>query len=109
MSTIKVNNIQIGQSGTATQNFVLSTPITPDGTIKLSRGNVGATTQDILTIGATGNITLGNNLNSSGLIFPQQASTGLAPAYVKGAIYFDTTLNKLRIGGASGWETITSS
>jgi hypothetical protein len=54
MSTLKVNNVQIGQSSTATQNFVLSIPVTPDGTIKLSRGNMGVTTQDVLTIDATG-------------------------------------------------------
>ena len=42
----------------------------------------------------------------AGTISPQQ--TGTAPSYVKGAIYFDTTLNKLRVGGATGWETITS-
>ena len=47
-------------------------------------------------------------LSSSGLFSPQQATTAGAPAYVKGAIYFDTTLNKLRVGGATGWETITS-
>jgi hypothetical protein len=45
----------------------------------------------------------------SGLLFPSQVPTTAAPAYVKGGIYFDTTLNKLRIGGASGWETVTSS
>jgi len=43
-----------------------------------------------------------------GIIKPQQATTAGAPAYVKGAIYFDTTLNKLRVGGATAWETITS-
>ena len=43
-----------------------------------------------------------------GRIFPVQAATVSAPPYIKGAIYFDTTLNKLRIGGASGWETVTS-
>ena len=42
------------------------------------------------------------------IIKPQQATTAGAPAYVKGAIYFDTTLNKLRVGGATAWETITS-
>jgi len=42
----------------------------------------------------------------AGTIKPQQAGT--APTYVKGAIYFDTTLNKLRVGGATAWETITS-
>lgn len=39
---------------------------------------------------------------------PVQATTAGAPAYEVGAIYFDTTLNKLRVGGAAGWETITS-
>jgi hypothetical protein len=64
-------------------------------------------------IHASGGVSIGNtvdkgsaSLNVSGLIFPQQATT--APAYVKGAIYFDTTLNKLRVGGATTWETITS-
>lgn len=37
-----------------------------------------------------------------------QAPTASASAYIKGAMYFDTTLNKLRIGGAAGWETVTS-
>jgi hypothetical protein len=48
------------------------------------------------------------NLTVSGTITPQKATTAAAPAYVKGAIYFDTTLNKLRVGGATAWETITS-
>ena len=39
---------------------------------------------------------------------PVQAATASAPAYVKGGVYFDTTLNKLRVGGATGWETVTS-
>ena len=54
--TISVNTIQLGNSATATQNFVLQTNL--DGTAKLSRGNVGATTQDIFTIDATGKLTL---------------------------------------------------
>ena len=37
-----------------------------------------------------------------------QATTANAPGYAKGALYFDLTLNKLRVGGASGWETVTS-
>jgi hypothetical protein len=55
-----------------------------------------------ISIASTGSITF------SGLIKPQQATTAAAPAYVLGAIYFDTTLNKLRIGGATAWETVTS-
>lgn len=66
-------------------------------------------------IASSGGVSIGNTtdpgaggLRASGLIYPQQATTAAAPAYVKGAIYFDTTLNKLRVGGATGWETITS-
>jgi hypothetical protein len=44
-----------------------------------------------------------------GIFKPMQAPTASAPAYVKGGVYFDTTLNKLRIGGATAWETVTSS
>lgn len=57
----------------------------------------------------SGNVTFtGTSFIIDGLFFPQQAITTSAPSYIKGAIYFDTTLNKLRIGGAIGWETITS-
>ncbi len=37
-----------------------------------------------------------------------QYTTAGSPAYAKGKLYFDVTLNKLRVGGATGWETITS-
>ena len=57
---------------------------------------------DLFTISTLGNATFG------GTVSPQQATTAAAPTYVKGAIYFDTTLNKLRVGGATAWETITS-
>ena len=43
-----------------------------------------------------------------GVIFPIQAPTADAPAYVEGGMYYDSTLGKLRVGGASGWETVTS-
>jgi hypothetical protein len=74
---------------------------------------LGASLTERMRIHASGGVSIGNttdsgaaSLNVSGLIYPQQAST--APTYVKGAIYFDTTLNKLRVGGATAWETITS-
>lgn len=71
------------------------------------------TLNEVMRISNSGGVSIGNttdrgaaSLNVSGLIYPQQAAT--APTYVKGAIYFDTTLNKLRVGGATAWETITS-
>jgi len=56
MSLIKANAVQVGQSPTATQNFTLAVPSSPDGTIKLARGNSGATTQDVISVDASGNI-----------------------------------------------------
>lgn len=53
--------------------------------------------------GANGKVALGS------VLFPVQAATISAPNYVKGGLYFDTTLNKLRVGGATAWETVTSS
>jgi hypothetical protein len=64
MSLLKSNSVQIGQSVTATNNFTLSVPSSPDGTIKLARGNSGATTADILTVNASGAIT-GATITSS--------------------------------------------
>ena len=56
MSLIKANAVQIGQSNTATQNFTLAVPSSPNGTIKLARGNSGATTQDVISVDASGNV-----------------------------------------------------
>lgn len=63
MSLLKSNSVQIGQSATATQNFTISVPSSPDGTIKLARGNSGATTADILSVSSGGAVTI-NNLNN---------------------------------------------
>lgn len=56
MSLIKANGVQIGQSLTATNNFVWYQPAVPDGTIRLANGNSGSAT-DILTINSSGNAT----------------------------------------------------
>lgn len=69
------------------------------------KGASGTTLQTLTTA-----LTLDNLLQATfaGLVFPVQAPTASAPTYVKGAIYFDTTLNKLMVGGATTWETVTS-
>jgi hypothetical protein len=36
-------------------------------------------------------------------------TTANQPPYAKGIIYFDLTLNKLVVGGATAYETVTSS
>jgi hypothetical protein len=88
--------------------------------ITIATSSVGVltiTTEDKIVIENTavsgGGITIkdatGSGIDMStsiGLLFVPQKSS--APTYVKGGMYFDTTLNKLRIGGATGWETVTS-
>jgi hypothetical protein len=72
----------------------------------------GTSTADsvVLRTNNTAALTLDSSQNAAfaGWIKPRLATTAGAPAYVKGALYFDTTLNKLRVGGATAWETITS-
>jgi hypothetical protein len=94
-------NIATGATATATTKTVnIGTAGLSGSTTAMNIGSAvsGATT----TVGAYGAWTF------NGVIFPQQATTAAAPAYVKGGMYFDTTLNKLRIGGATAWETVTS-
>ena len=88
MSLLKSNSVQIGQSVTATNNFTLSVPSSPDGTIKLARGNSGATTQDILTVNSSGAVTLTNG-GAITLATAQASTSGTAidftsiPSWVK--------------------------
>jgi hypothetical protein len=59
--TLKVNAVQLGDSATATDNFVLQTNV--DGSGKLARGTLGATTQDILTVASTGILTANQGIS----------------------------------------------
>jgi len=61
MSTLKTNNVQVGQSVTATNNFTIYQPSTPDGTVRIGVGNSGATTADVLTANSSGNVGVGTS------------------------------------------------
>jgi hypothetical protein len=54
MSTLKTNNVQVGQSVTATNNFTLYQPASPDGTVRLGVGNSGATSADAVIVDNAG-------------------------------------------------------
>ena len=56
----KIKAGQFGDSSTATNNFTI-TAEAANGTMKLSRGNAGSTTQDILTVDAQGIATFTNS------------------------------------------------
>lgn len=64
MSTLKINRTQLGQSNTATNNFTL-TAEAADGTMKLARGNAGATTQDVITVDSSGLVNFPQGISST--------------------------------------------
>ena len=83
---LTINAVQLGDSSTASQNFVLQT--NADGTAKLSRGNLGATSQDIFTVDAAGQVALVAN-TANKLV----NAAGNAPVYgVRAWARFDGTL-----------------
>jgi len=64
-------------------------------------GNVGIRTNTPAeSLDVTGNIKL------SGIHILGQYTTATEPAYVKGAQYFNTTLNKMKVGGETEWEIL---
>lgn len=80
--TIK-SNVQLGDSATAANNFMLTAEAN-DGTLKLARGNQGATTQDVMTVDAAGKVS-----------FPQNAQTWqtftVGTQRISGTTYTNTT------------------
>lgn len=100
-------------SGTGAQTIAIANATSGAKTVNIASGASSATkTINIGTSGTgTTNIAIGATGGTStttvnGYFKPPALAS--APTYVKGAVYFDTTLNKLRVGGATTWETITS-
>lgn len=65
MSLLKFIKAQLGMSSTPANNFTLDASA-QDGTLKLSRGNAGATTQDVMVVGANGKLTVPQGIESEG-------------------------------------------
>jgi hypothetical protein len=64
MSTLKTNNVQVGQSVTATNNFTIYQPSSPDGTVRIGVGNSGATTADVASLSSSGNFSFNSGYGS---------------------------------------------
>ena len=95
MSTLKTNAVQVGQSGTATNNFTLYQPTTPDGTVRLGNGNVGAVT-DKVTINSNGNITAVGTITAGDGITATAGSGLIQAASVQARSYNGGQLAGLR-------------
>ena len=84
MSLLRLIRQQLGMSNTPNNNFTLDASA-DNGTMKLSRGNAGATTQDLITVSAANIITggVGATLVGNGPAFSAFCST---PVSVTGSI-----------------------
>lgn len=108
MSTLKTNNVQVGQSGTATNNFTLYQPSTPDGTVRLGVGNTGATTADVVTATSAGNVGIGTSspVSSSQLTVAGKSLsvTGSDANFSAGGTraMLDLNAGYVRFGGCAG-------
>jgi hypothetical protein len=91
--------LQVGEDATATKNFTLSVPDTPDGTIALKRGNKGAESATIFSVDATGKIiTTASATASAGINIPH----GTAPTSpANGDMWTTTSGLYIRINGST--------
>lgn len=88
MPGLKTDNAQIGQSGTASQNFNLRAAL--DGTLRLERGNAGAPISEPIKIESNNDITLAGNL-LSGVFGAGQTFSDLVGSRSFGTTYTNTT------------------
>jgi hypothetical protein len=106
MSTLKTNNVQVGQSVTATNNFTLYQPATPDGTVRLGVGNTGATTADVITATSAGNVGMGTS--TPGYKLTVNGRISYSGAIGEGA---DTTLSSagttVILGESATWTALS--
>ena len=59
-STVIAKNVQIGADGTASNNFTIFQPATPDGTLRIGNGNTGITSSAVALTSA-GNVGIGTS------------------------------------------------
>jgi hypothetical protein len=60
MSTLVSKNVQIGADGTASNNFTIYQPTSPDGTLRIGNGNTGTTSAQVVLTSA-GNVGIGTS------------------------------------------------
>ena len=93
-STIIAKNIQIGTSGTATNNFNWYQPAAPDGTVRLGVGNYGATTLDAVTVSNSGNVTLSGTTTLTNISYSGTLTGGTGVVNIgSGQVYKDAAGN----------------
>lgn len=93
MSLLKFIKAQLGISSTPSNNFTLDASA-QDGSLKLSRGNAGATTQDVMTVDASGVVRQPQNVLAFSVIKSNtQTSTNVG---FSGPILFNSVLFNIK-------------
>lgn len=83
--------------------------MTPDvGLSRISAGLLGVGVGSTTAGGFGGSLKLRDLISSGGVITPSQYTNATEPSWVNGNVFFNTDLDKLRVGGAAAWETVTS-
>lgn len=90
MGLLKTIKAQLGISAAPSNNFTLDASA-QDGTMKLSRGNAGATTQDVVTVDAAGKVTMPQGIGNVG---------GLPAFQCRAWVNFDGTRNAADTGAS---------
>jgi len=102
LSLIKSILHQLGLSVTPANNFTLDAAA-DNGTMKLARGNAGATTQDIMTVNAAGKVAFPQNLNVFMQAQSAQGSVGTAAFTPLSGWTIADSLNGGTINGTGQW------
>jgi len=100
-STVIAKNIQIGTSGTATNNFNWYQPAAPDGTVRLGVGNYGATTLDAVTVANTGNVTLGGTTTLTNISYSGTLTGGTGIVNLGSGQFYKDASGNVGIGTSS--------
>jgi hypothetical protein len=105
-STVVAKNLQVGADGTASNNFTIYQPASPDGTLRIGNGNTGTTSAQVVLTSA-GNVGIGTSSPLSGTrltVSGAVASNGGLSADLVSAISLDFSGGEGRIiaQGSSG-------
>lgn len=105
--TIKSGNLQVGQDGTASNNFTWYQPAVADGTVRLGQGVAGATTKDMVTVSGS-TITLGGNLVQASTAAPAFSAYQSSSQTISNAAWTKITLTSEDFDTNSNYDTSTS-
>jgi hypothetical protein len=76
MYTLVSKNVQIGADGTASNNFTIYQPASPDGTLRIGNGNTGTTSAQVVLTSA-GNVGIGTSSPAQPLDVVASSSTAV--------------------------------